>query len=58
MRRDEQINEAQFRGYWRKRFSVRLQKSNSVIMKKMKAISEAGNEDWDDTELDIQNSIH
>ena len=57
MRDDEGLtNEAQFRGQWSQ--SVCLQKSNAnVIMKKLRAIFEAGNEGWDDTELDIKNFI-
>ena len=39
--------------------SVSIQKSNSnVIMRKMRKLSEARKEGWDDTEVNIQNYIH
>ena len=51
-------SEAQFRGQWRKRLSICLQKSNSnVILRKLRRIAE-GNEELDDNERDIQNIIH
>ena len=52
-------NEVQFRGQWRKRFSICLQKSNSnVTMKKLRAISEVGNGAWDDTEAARRSKLY
>ena len=52
------LSEAQFRGQWRKRLSICLQKSNSnVVLRKLRRITE-GNEELDDNERDIQTIIH
>ena len=51
------LSEAQFRGQWRKKLLICLQKSNSnAILRKIRRIAE-GNEELDDNERDIQNVI-
>ena len=52
-------NPAEFRSFWRKRFSVLLQKTNAkVILKKLRRLTEElGDEDFL-VERDVQNSLH